>query len=137
MSRQSEDPRQLLGPRDQLLLGLLRRAALGVELGEVLAAPLAERVARRREPLPQRVVGLAVDALDLLPLLDDRAQPVAGHLPRRRALGDLLGLGDQRLLGGDRVGAGLLARGLRLAGPGVGGGQHRVEAGVERGRGRR
>ncbi len=67
---------------------LLGRAALGVELGEVLAPPAAEGVAGGGEPLPQRVVGLAVDALDLAPFLDDRAQPVARRLPRRARLGD-------------------------------------------------
>ena len=54
-----DDPDSSSARCDQLLLGDLRGAALGVELGEVLAAALAERVARRREPLPQRVVGLA------------------------------------------------------------------------------
>ena len=116
VSRQSLDVGQFLGARDQLLLGALGGAALGVELGEVLTAAPAEGVARGREPLPQRVVGLPVDALDLLPLVDDRAQPVAGDLPRRAGLRDLLGLGDQRLLRGDRVGARLLARRSALAG---------------------
>ncbi len=132
VSRQLGGPGQFLGALDQLLLGNLRRAALGVELGEVLAAPLAERVTSRGELLPQGVVGLAIDALDLLPLLDDGAQPVAGHLPGRRALGDLVSLRDQRLLRSDRVGASLLTGCLRFAGARVGSSEHGVEAGVER-----
>ena len=99
----------------------------------MLAATLAERVARRGEPLPQRVVGLAVDALDRLPLVDDRAQPVAGRLPRRRALGDRPRPRRQRLLGGDRLGTSLLARRLRLAGPRVARRPARVQPRVEGG----
>jgi hypothetical protein len=82
----------------------------------VLTAPPPERVTRCREPLPQRVVGLPVDALDLAPLVDDGAQPIAGGLPRGRRLGNLLRLGRQRLLRRDRLGAGLLACGGHLAG---------------------
>ena len=56
--------RQRLGRGDQRLLRLLRGAALLVELGEMRAAVPGEGVARLGEPLPQRVVGLPVDAAD-------------------------------------------------------------------------
>jgi hypothetical protein len=84
----------------------------------------AEAVPGRREPRPQRLVGLAVDPADRLPLLDDRLEPVAGGLPRRRLGGDLLRLGGQRLLAGDLRGArgGLLGAGL--GGGLVGGADH-------------
>ena len=65
------------------------------------AAAATEGVAGRGEAGPQRLVGLAVDAADRLPLLDDRLQPVAGGLPGGRLGGDLLGLGGERLLAGD------------------------------------
>ena len=93
--------RQLLRLLDELLLGRARLAALGVERGEVRAAAATERVTGGGEPRPQRLVGLAVDAADRLPLLDDRLQPVAGGLPGRGLGGDLLRLGGQRLLAGD------------------------------------
>ena len=102
---------QLLGPADQLFLGRLGGAPLGVERGEVRPPPATELVAGGGEPLPQRVVGLAVDALDQLPFVDDRAQPVARCLPRGGALGDLLGLDGQGLLGRGRLGSGLSAGG--------------------------
>ncbi len=76
--------------------------------------PNASRAAANRFHSASSV--LAGRCPDLPPLVDDRAQPVAGRLPRRSGLGDLLGLDDQRLLGRDRVGAGLLAGGRALAG---------------------
>ena len=96
---------QLLGAFAQRLLGLAGADAFAVQLGEVRAAAPVERLARRGVALPQRVVGLAVQARDGAPLVEDLAQPVAGGLPLRRVGGDVLGLG----------GEGLLARGLRGA----------------------
>src|SRR3712207_8177227 len=92
-------PRSTLFPYTTLFRSGL--AALGVERGEVRAAASAEGVPGGGEPRPQRLVGLAVDAADRLPLLDDRLQPVTACLPRRRLGGDLLRLGGQRLLAGD------------------------------------
>ena len=59
------------------LLAARASARLLVELGEVGAPPAAERVPGGCEALPERLVGLPVDALDRLPLLDDRLEPVA------------------------------------------------------------
>ena len=105
---------QLLGLVDQLLLGRARLAALGVERGEVRTAAPAEGVPGRGEPGPERLVGLAVDAADRLPLLDDRLEPVAGRLPRGGLRGDLLRLRGQRLLACD-----LRRRGRRPSPPGT------------------
>ena len=58
----------------------------------------AERVAGCGEPRPQRLVGLAVDPADRLPLFDDRLQPVTGCLPRRGPWRRLAFTGGQRLL---------------------------------------
>src|SRR3712207_6855701 len=88
-------PRSTLFPYTTLFRSGL--AALGVERREVRAAAPAEGVAGGGEPRPQRLVGLAVDAADRLPLLDDRLEPVAGRLPGRRLRGDLLRLGRQGL----------------------------------------
>ena len=89
---------QRLGLGDQLLLAGPGDAALLVERREVAAAAPGEGVPGGREALPQLLVGLAVDAADRLPLLDDGAEAVAGDLPLR-ALGQLLGLEDELLLG--------------------------------------
>ena len=89
-------------------LGLL---AARVEGGEVGAAAAGERVPGGREPLPQLAVGLAVDAADGLPLVEDRLEPVAGRLPARRLGGQPLGLVDERGLRGERLGAGDVAGG--------------------------
>ena len=62
VSRQSLEADSSSARVTSALLGDLRRPALGVELGEMLPAPASERVAGGGEPLPQRVVGAAVDA---------------------------------------------------------------------------
>src|SRR5690606_32262399 len=112
---------ELLRLERELLLAGLRRGALAVELGEVRSAAPVERLARLREPLPQLLVGLAVDAADGAPLVEDRLEPVARLLPLRGLGGELLGLGGQRLLARDGRAAvrvagrpGGLDRGLRL-----------------------
>src|SRR5699024_1028581 len=65
----------------------------------------------------QRVVGSAVHAADGAPLVEDRAQPIAGSLPVGGVGGEVLGLGGQRLLaGGSR-------RALLVAALPVGGGR--------------
>ncbi len=121
---------QRLGFLDQLLLVRLGRRALPVEFGEVRAPTAAEGVPRLGEPAPQLLVGFAVDTADLLPFLEDLAQPVARRLPVRGLVGDLLGLDDQRFLACDRVcsGAfflvfgtldGLLGPGHQMLDPGV------------------
>ena len=127
---------QRLGLGDQLLLAGPGDAALLVQRGEVAATAAGERVPGGGEALPQLLVGLPVDAADRLPLLDDGAEPVAGGLPLR-ALGQLLGLEDELLLGRGRRRpgrgpgrAGLLE--LRL-----GGADQRGQPDVERARGRR
>ena len=74
------------------------------------AAPV-EGLPGRRVALPQRVVGLAVQTADRLPLVEDRAQPVAGGFPLRRVGGQILGLGGQRLLAGGLGGPMLVAPG--------------------------
>ena len=103
-----------LGLLDQLLLAGACRGPGAVQVGEVRAAPTVERVPRLGEPLPELFVGLAVDALDRLPLVQDLAQPVARGLPLRRLGRDLLGLVDQRLFVRDGLGPGRLPG--RLAG---------------------
>src|SRR5690348_6817564 len=70
------------------------------------AAPAVELAARGRQSFPQRGVALAVDAADLLPLLDDRAVAVASCAPVAAGR-EFLGLVDELLLfpdgrGGDR-----------------------------------
>src|SRR2546430_2676175 len=75
--------RELLGTHHKLLLDGARGTALGVQLREVLPPTLAEGVAGSRESLPQRIVRTAVDAANRLPLVDDGAEPIPGHLPRR------------------------------------------------------
>ena len=72
---------QFLGALTQRLLGLAGADPLAVQLGEMRAAAPVERLAGRRVPLPQRVVGLAVQPGDRAPLVEDLAQPVAGGLP--------------------------------------------------------
>src|SRR3712207_7984446 len=74
-------PRSTLFPYTTLFRSGL--AALGVERGEVRAAASAEGVPGGGEPRPQRLVGLAVDAADRLPLLDDRLEPVADRKSTR------------------------------------------------------
>ena len=103
---------QLLGAFAQRLLGLAGAGALAVELGEMRTAAAVERLAGRRVALPQRVVGLAVQAGDRAPLVEDLAQPVARGLPLRRVGGELLGLGGQRFLARGLRGAVLVALGL-------------------------
>ena len=51
-----------------------RGLALGIALGGRRVPGVEEGVLGGLEPLPQRVVGLAVDALDGLPLVEDLAQ---------------------------------------------------------------
>src|SRR4051794_19212168 len=121
--------RQPLRLGDELLLGGAGLVALRVERGEVRAAAAAERVTGGGEARPQRLVGLAVDAADRLPLLDDRLEPVAGGLPGRRLGGDLLRLRGQRLLAGDLRGAGGGFLGAGLGRGLVGGPHHRPGTG--------
>src|SRR5690606_11822207 len=90
--------RQLLRPGHEALLG---RPCLGVallEAGEEVPALTVESGAGVAEPLPQGVLGGAVDAwaaaLRLLPLLEQGPQRLTGRPPLRllRVLGgDLLG----------------------------------------------
>src|SRR5690606_35773165 len=108
---------EFLGPHAQLFLARLGGGALTVEFGEVRAAPAVERLARLGVALPQRVVDLAVDPADGLPLLEDLAQSVARLLPLGGLGGDLLGLGTQRFLA-----LGVLVAGALLLLPGVRGG---------------
>jgi hypothetical protein len=60
-----------------------------------------ERLTRLGEPLPQQLVGLAVDAADRAPLVEDRLEPVARLLPLRRLGRQRLGLRGQGLLARD------------------------------------
>ena len=72
-----------------------------------MRAPVAgEGVTGSREPLPQGVVGLAVDALDRPPFVHDGLEPVARRLPLGRCR-EFLGLGAEPFLGRDGVRAGL------------------------------
>ena len=61
------------------------------------ASPV-EGFPRSRVALPQCIVGLAVQTADRLPFVENRAQPVAGGLPLRRGVGQLLGFGGQSFL---------------------------------------
>ena len=101
---------ELLGLDDQLLLAGLGAGALPVQVGEVRTAAAVERLAGLGEPLPQQLVGLAVDAADRPPLVEDRLEPVAGLLPLGGLDGERLGLDGERLLPRHRSGA------LRVAG---------------------
>ncbi len=74
------------------------------------ASPV-EGFPRSRVALPQRVVGLTVQPADRLPLVKDRAQPVAGRFPLRRGVGELFGFGGQGLFAGGLFGAMLFATG--------------------------
>ena len=85
-------------------LRALAPGALPVQVGEVRAAAAVERLTGLGEPLPQQLVGLAVDAADRAPLVEDRLEPVARLLPLRRLGRQRLGLGGQRLLARDRGG---------------------------------
>jgi hypothetical protein len=112
-----------LGPFDELLLVRTDPVPRPVEVGEVTAAPLVEGLAGGPVPLPESVVGALVDAADRLPPVQDGGEPVAGVPPPVRALmvagGEFLGLGDERLLAGDRLLALLRpSRRLVLAGGG-------------------
>ena len=120
---------------DQPLLHDPGALALLLLLGEVdLAAP-GVGGAGGGEPPPQRVVGGLVDPRERLPLVEQVAQPVGATAPVV-AVGELLGLGDDGLLGG------LGLRGLRgpllLARLALGGehGGEGVEPAGERRRGR-
>ena len=106
--------------------------ALLLELGEVHPPAALDRAAGRCQPGPERVVGLAVEPAQALPALDQRAHLLVGMAPVV-ARGQLLGLGDQRFLDRDRLGAGCgtLLGDLALA-RGGGIGDH-GEPGVERG----
>ncbi|SLA06569.1 Uncharacterised protein [Mycobacteroides abscessus subsp. abscessus] len=84
------------------------------------AASTIERVARLRVPLPQRVVGLTVDALDGLPLVEDRAQPIARGLPLGGFCSDGFRLGGEFFFARDGCGASLFALGLQRVGDVVG-----------------
>ncbi|GAA3311059.1 hypothetical protein GCM10020219_017900 [Nonomuraea dietziae] len=75
---------------------------------------MAKAVRARRQPLPQRGLGDAVDALGRLPLLDQLAKALAAGLPVRGLLGDALGLGDDALLDALGLGPGHVAGGLDL-----------------------
>ena len=87
--------RDLLGLAGELGLHLSDDPALLLDLREVGSTPGVELPPSLGELAPQLGVGLAVDAADRLPLLDDRAETLAGRLPAF-ALGELLGLGDER-----------------------------------------
>ena len=97
-----------LGLGDQGLLGLLRGGPLLGQCGEVRAPAPVEGVAGRAEALPQRLLGGPVDPRRGLPLVEQLLEPLARGLPLL-AVGERLGLGDQRLAGGERLG---LGRGL-------------------------
>ena len=90
-------------------------------------APAGERVARGGVPLPQLAVGLAVNAPDGLPLVQDLLEPVAGRLPARRLGGELLGLLDQRGLAGHGFHPGGGTRGVHLADLRLGGGRELLQ----------
>jgi len=117
LSDERECPLELFGALAQSLLDLTRTGALAVELREMRSAPAIECLPGRRIPLPQRVVGLAVNARDRPPLFDDRPQPVTCGLPLHRVRCQLFGFRRQRLLAGDLCRPVLLPSGLlRLRG---------------------
>src|SRR5690606_33325105 len=118
---------ELLGLRDDLLLEALRLGVARLELGEEVPAVAVEGRARGREPLPQRVLDLAVDPraglLGGLPAVEQGAQRLPGLLPLGLlgvARGDRLGLLDDRGARDDgfllRGRAGGLDRGAALGG---------------------
>ncbi len=131
MAAQSVDSASVSASATSSSLARLRLLALRVEGGEVGAAAAGEAVPGGREPLPQLAVGLLVDAADGLPLVEDLLEPVAGRLPAGRLGRELLGLLDQRGLAGQRLGAGGLAGGARLAGLLLGDRGELVEPGGE------
>ncbi len=74
-------------------------------------AASVEAVPGSRVALPQCVIGLAVQAGDRSPLIDDGAHPVPGGLPLRRVGRDILSLDGQCLLAGGQFGALFVAEG--------------------------
>src|SRR5262249_49408408 len=60
--------RQFLRALAERLLGLTGTRAFPIEFGEMRSAASVERLPRRRVPLPQRIVGFAVQPADGSPL---------------------------------------------------------------------
>ena len=94
---QSVEVGERLGLLGQPLLDRARALPLLLLLGEVRLARLGVRRPRAGEPLPQLVVGRPVDPGQRLPGLEQVAHPGHAVAPVRRR-GELLGLGDDRLL---------------------------------------
>ena len=78
------------------------------------ASTAVEGVAGAGVALPQGIVGLAINALNLLPLLQDRADAVTGGLPLGGVFGNLFCFRRQLLLGSNSFLAATLLIGLRL-----------------------
>ena len=78
------------------------------------AATAVEGVAGAGVALPQGIIGLAVNALDLLPLFQDGANAVAGGLPFGGVFSDLFCFRRQLFLGSNSFLAAALLIGLRL-----------------------
>ena len=104
---------ELLRLLDQLFLAVFGACALPVEVGEMRPAAAVEGLTGAGEPLPELLVGLAVDPADGAPLVEDRLEAVACLLPLGGLRSELFGLGGQLLLARDGGGALGVARGPR------------------------
>ena len=78
------------------------------------ATTAVEGIAGAGVALPQGIIGLAVNALDLLPLFQDGANAVAGGLPLGGVFGNLFCLSCQLFLGSNSFLAAAFLIGLRL-----------------------
>ncbi|BAB99339.1 Hypothetical membrane protein [Corynebacterium glutamicum ATCC 13032] len=70
-----------IGALNEFFLEFACRCAGAIQLCEVCAAATVEGVTRTGVAFPQFIIGLAVDAVDGLPLIQDGADAVASNLP--------------------------------------------------------
>ncbi|KDQ03133.1 hypothetical protein EN35_06075 [Rhodococcus qingshengii] len=120
--------RQLLGALDQFFLRRTGARTIPVEFGEVRSTSSVEGLASLGVPLPQRVVDLAVDSANRLPLVENLAQSITRGLPLGRLRADLLGLDCEGLLAGGACRARLFLLFLRVRCGLVGTGNDHVES---------
>ena len=103
-----------LGSLDELFFLFAGNRTGAVQLGKVGAAAAVEGIAGARVALPQGIIGLTVDTLNLLPLLQDGADAVASGLPLGGVFSNFFCFSRQLFLGSDCFFAATLLIGLRL-----------------------
>ena len=91
-----------LSLRHQSLLDALRRSPTPIQLRKMCPPTPVKRIPRPRIPLPQRIIGFPIHPPNRPPLIQNGPNPVAGLLPLRGILRDLLSLRGQFLLAGNR-----------------------------------